>query len=26
VIRLQLTKVDGDWLISHARPEPSLDR
>ena len=26
VIRLELTKVDGDWLISRARPEPALDR
>lgn len=26
VIRLELTKVDGEWLISRARPEPALDR
>lgn len=26
VVRLELTKVDGEWLISRARPEPALDR
>jgi len=26
VIHLELTRIDGDWLISLARPEPVLDR
>jgi hypothetical protein len=26
LIHLELTRIDGDWLISRARPEPALDR